>query len=100
MLSRSFAIIFQVQEQVGHVSKDLLNYVLGAVPAINSLFVETGETYPITEVLRLKRLLDGDDRFSLAAPRALAERMGIEIRERLERWTASVDDSDDINESP
>jgi hypothetical protein len=30
------AIIFQVQEQVDDASKDLLNYVLGAVPPINA----------------------------------------------------------------
>jgi hypothetical protein len=94
------AIIFQVQEQVDDASKDLLNYVLGAVHPINSLFVETGGTYPITENLWLKRLLDSDNRFSLAAPREWLEPMGIEIQERLARWAASVDERGDTNERP
>jgi hypothetical protein len=94
------AIIFQVQEQVDDASKDLLNYVLGAVPPVNSLFVETGGTYPITEDLWLKRLLDSDNRFSLAAPREWLEPMGIEIQERIERWAASVAESTDGTERP
>jgi hypothetical protein len=60
--------LIQVQEQVDDASKDLLNYVLGAVPPINAIFVEAGGAYPITEGLWLKRLLDSDNRFSLAAP--------------------------------
>ena len=68
------------------------------MPPIKSLFVETGGTYPITEDLWLKRLLDSDNRFSLAAPREWLEPMGIEIQQRLERWAASDDDSDDATE--
>ncbi len=86
------AIIFQVQEQVDEASKDLLSYVLGAVRPVNSLFVDSGGTYPITEDLWIKRLLDTDNRFTLAAPRQWLEPMGVEIQHRLERW------ADPINE--
>ncbi len=92
------AIIFQVQEQVDDASKDLLNYVLGAVHPVNSLFVDSGGIYPITEDLWLKRLLDSHNRFSLAAPRQWLELMGVEIQERLERWAASLDESTDAAE--
>jgi len=68
------------------------------VPPINSLFVETGGTYPITQDLWLKRLLDSDNRFSLAAPRDWLEPLGIEIQQRLERLAASDDDSDGATE--
>jgi hypothetical protein len=94
------AIIFQVQEQVDDASKDLLNYVLGAVLPVNSLFVETAGTYPITENLWLKRLLDNDNRFSLAAPREWLEPMGIEIQQRLERLADSVGETNDVTEQP
>jgi Tfp pilus assembly protein PilZ len=68
------------------------------VPPINSLFVETGGSYPITEDLWLERLLDSDNRFSLAAPREWLEPMGVEIQERLGHWAASYDESNDTTE--
>jgi hypothetical protein len=89
------AIIFQAQEQVDDASKDLLSYVLGAVPPVNSSFVESGGTYPVTEELWLKRHLDGDNRFSLVANRQWLEAMGVEIRQRLEAWAESLDDGTD-----
>jgi hypothetical protein len=86
------AVIFQVQEQVDAASKELLSYVLGAVPPINSLFVDSGGSYPITEDLWLRRLLDADNQFTLAAPRQWLEPMGLEIQQRLERWAGSIDE--------
>lgn len=92
------AVIFQVQEQIDAASKDLLNYVLGAVPPVNALFVDGDGSYPITEDLWLKRHLDTDNQFTLAAPRQWLEPMALEIQQHLERWARSLDETDGTTE--